>query len=168
MNIILIGFMGAGKTTVGKRLAEKMGYSFLDTDEYIERREKMSISQIFSVKGEVGFREAEKRALQEICQRKNTVIATGGGLPLKEENRNCLRNMGTVIYLDVDEEVLWQRLRLDESRPLLAGQNPREKIHDLLRQREAIYRESAHWIVPVKDEGAWQLAEEIEKIVKSA
>ena len=93
----------------------------------------------------------------------------GAACHLKEENRNCLRNMGTVIYLDVDEEGSlasvsgWMRVAL-----CLRARTPEKKYMTLLRQREAIYRESAHWIVPVKDEGAWQLAEEIEKIVKSA
>lgn len=168
MNIVLIGFMGSGKTTVGKELAVKMGYTFLDTDQYIEERAGMEISDIFSQKGEAAFRELESLVLKEIAGMDHCVVSTGGGLPMREENRTLLKQIGMVIYLNADEETLWSRLADDRSRPLLRGENPREKIHTLLSERAPVYGRIADYAIAVDGSQAEDIAEEIEIIVKSA
>ena len=168
MNIVLIGFMGSGKTTVGKKLAAGMGYTFLDTDQYIEERAGMKISEIFSRKGEAAFRELESLALKEIAGMDGCVVSTGGGLPMREENRKLLKQIGMVIYLDAVEETLWKRLADDRARPLLRGEDPRGKIHTLLSERAPVYGHMADHVIPVDGRQAGDIAAEIEIIVKSA
>lgn len=167
-NIVLIGFMGSGKTTVGKKLAVRMGYSFLDTDQYIEEQAKMKISDIFARQGEAAFRSLEDCMLKKIAGMDRTVVSTGGGIPMREENRALLKKIGTVIYLEASEETLWKRLAGDHTRPLLAGADPRGKIHALLSEREPVYRRAADQVILVDDRNAGYIAKEIEKIVKSA
>ena len=157
MNIVLIGFMGSGKTTVGKALANNLKFSFLDTDEYIEERARMKISDIFATQGEKYFRELERSILGELTDRDHTVIATGGGLPLIEENRKRL-----------NEQTLWKHLEGDCSRPLLAGENPRKKIQELLLERIPIYRQASDYCIEVDNRCIDEISKEIEKIVKSA
>ncbi len=168
MNIVLIGFMGSGKTTVGKALANNLKFSFLDTDEYIEERAGMKISDIFATQGEKYFRELERSILGELTDRDHTVIATGGGLPLIEENRKRLKKIGKIIYLSANEQTLWKHLEGDCSRPLLAGENPRKKIQELLLERIPIYRQASDYCIEVDNRCIDEISKEIEKIVKSA
>lgn len=147
-NIVLIGLMGAGKTTVGKRLAKKLGRPFLDTDHEIESRCGTTISTIFDLEGEEGFRRREARAIAEAMALDGHVITTGGGAVLLAENREALKK-GFVIYLDADPEQLWMRLKSDSHRPLLANSaDPRATLMGLHRQRDPLYREIANLIVP--------------------
>lgn len=143
-NIVLIGFMGSGKTTFGKWLAKEHGYDFVDTDDMIEKQEKRSINEIFATDGEGYFRDLETDILKTIlADDRKLVVSVGGGLPVREENRRLMRDIGTVVYLDTDIDELERRLKGDKKRPLLAGGDVREKIAGLMEKREDIYRDAA-------------------------
>ena len=142
MNIILTGFMGAGKTTVGRKLASRLGYYFLDTDAYIEEQQGCKIAEIFRYGGEESFRDLETKLLQHLLQLQNTVVSTGGGMVLRTENRELLRRIGRVVYLKVDELTLLQRLQSDQQRPLLQQENWQQKVCQMMAQREPLYAEA--------------------------
>ncbi len=147
-NVILIGFMGSGKSTIGVRLSYKMKMPFIDTDKYIENKLKRTISEIFAESGEGFFRNLETDVLKELLQDKaKYIISVGGGLPVREENRKLLKELGTVIYLKASADELYERLKGDTERPLLQCENPKQKIEDLLNSREAFYADAAHMIV---------------------
>lgn len=157
-NIILIGFMGCGKTTFGKWLADRQQMDFTDTDEFIEKLEKRSISDIFAQEGEEYFRDLETKVLRmflggekdignEHRLYKSTVISVGGGLPVREENRRLLHKLGKVIFLDASVDELVRRLQGDDTRPLLKGGELREKIGELMDRRIDIYDDTADIIV---------------------
>jgi shikimate dehydrogenase len=152
-NIILVGYMGSGKTTIGQKLAEKRHMKFLDTDQYIEEQEGIQVSDIFQRVGEAGFRKIETETLKRLsgsCY--NTVISTGGGMVLKQENRELLQEMGTVYFLDVSPEEIYNRLKGDTTRPLLAGgsaQEIRERIHSMLEKRMGYYIAAADSVIAV-------------------
>lgn len=137
-NIILIGLMGTGKSTVGKALSAKLGWSFVDSDARIEQREQMSISDMFAVKGEPAFREAETQALAEIMQTGGQVIATGGGAVLAEANRSLMKGSGLVVALSATAETIIARVSGDESRPLVQG-NVRDRVLAIMEQRKHAY-----------------------------
>lgn len=137
---ILIGFMGTGKSTIGKLLAQQQHRLFIDTDAYIEAKEGCSISDIFEQKGEDYFRSLETKVLGELNRvTHNAVIATGGGLPLRRENAELLSGMGEVIYLQTSADTILERLKGDTTRPLLNTENPRERIEQLLLERDEKY-----------------------------
>ncbi len=143
-NIILIGFMGSGKTTTGIKLSYKLKRPFLDTDKLIEKRENRSISDIFAEEGEEYFRNAETEVLRELVKSSSCqIISVGGGTPMRAENRELLHRLGTVVYLKVSAETVYKRLKGDATRPLLQGENPMEKIAGLLASREKLYEEAA-------------------------
>ena len=142
-NIILIGMMGAGKTTVGKLLAKHLGKTFVDCDEEIQRRTGVTIPHIFDIEGEAGFRQRESAVLEELMQRRNIVLATGGGAVLSPQNRSILRQSGVVVYLKSSVHDLWQRTRHDHNRPLLQTADPRAKLQELYEQRDPLYAEIA-------------------------
>ena len=132
--------MGAGKSTVGKQLAKALGRDFYDTDKEIERRTGVSISLIFEMEGESGFRQREQKVLDELSQLKNIVLATGGGIVLPEENRRMLRSRGYVVYLSTSIEQLLRRTNKDKNRPLLQTDNPRETVKALMAERTPLYQ----------------------------
>ena len=146
-NIIFVGLMGAGKTTVGRLLAKHLNKTFYDSDQEIERRTGVSIPYIFEVEGEAGFRKRESQMIQELASLENVVLATGGGAVLSEENRELIKGAGTVIYLRANVHELWLRTRNDKNRPLLQNNNPRAKLEELFEQRDPLYREVATYIV---------------------
>lgn len=146
-SIFLVGMMGAGKTTVGKALAARLRLRFVDTDRVLVERTGVPVATIFEIEGEEGFRRRESAVLQELAAEERSVIATGGGAVLREENRRTMRAAGTVVYLRARVEHLWERLRQDTSRPLLATADPRARLETLLAEREPLYRECAHLIV---------------------
>lgn len=148
-NIFLIGLMGAGKTTQGKRLASLLHYPFIDSDQEIVRRTGVSIATIFELEGEDGFRNRETAVIEELSRRNPLILATGGGAILCKENRGYLKTRGTVVYLHATPEILYQRIKADKSRPLLQVADPLSKLTELYRQRNALYRETAHLIVDV-------------------
>lgn len=143
-NIVLTGFMGAGKTTVGRMLAARLGWNFIETDEMIERRTGMSISQIFQLHGEAYFRQMESEVVRELARvsRESSVIATGGGVVLRPDNISALRSAGVIVYLDVTPEEAWQRLRGKKDRPLLQEGCLEERIRALLQERREQYLDS--------------------------
>ncbi len=146
-NIILIGLMGAGKTTIGKLLASSMGRTFIDSDHEIQQRTGVNIPVIFEFEGEAGFRKRETEVLQTVALLPGIVLATGGGAVLREENRELLRKNGTVIYLRVPVNELKRRTRFDKNRPLLQTDNPQGRLIELFNQRDPLYRETAHIIL---------------------
>jgi shikimate kinase len=161
-NIILIGFMGSGKSTVGLELANQMNFPFCDTDVLIEQNAKTTISNIFAEKGEEYFRNLETKTLEEMVQNtEKMIIATGGGLPLRECNAKLLKDLGFVVYLKVTKETVLKRLKGDTSRPILAGDNVDEKIDKLLEYREPLYEISAHMQVVVDNKTVPEIVDEI-------
>lgn len=140
--------MGAGKTTIGRSVARQLGRPFFDTDHEIESRCGVRITTIFELEGEEGFRRRETRILDELTQRSGIVLATGGGIVVRPENREILRSRGHVIYLDAALPELWRRVRRNRNRPLLQVENPRARLEALFCERDPLYREIAHLIMP--------------------
>ena len=139
-NIVLIGFMGSGKTTFGRWVSRRHNRKFYDTDEYIEKKQNTTISEIFATKGEEAFRDMETETVKELSDTlDNCVISVGGGLVLREVNRELLRKLGTVVYLKASEEELCKRLSKDTKRPAIQGSGSFTKIHCTLWSREKIY-----------------------------
>ena len=160
MNILLTGFMGAGKTTVGKKLAKRLGYFFIDTDREIEKEQGCSIAEIFKYGGEECFRDLETDILQKLQTKQNLVIATGGGMVLRNENRSLMQSLGTRVYLKVELQELMRRLKKDKKRPLLQKSKPEEHILEMLQQRKSIYEE-AECIIDTTDLSPHQMVTEI-------
>ncbi len=146
-NIYLVGLMGAGKTTIGKVLARRLSYSFIDSDHEIARRTGVSVPTIFEIEGEEGFRKREAQIIAEIAALDTQVVATGGGVVLRPENRQLLLSNGLVVYLNVPLHTLYERTRHDKNRPLLQVQDPLQKLKELHIQRDPLYREVADIVV---------------------
>ena len=139
--------MGAGKTTMGRQLGKKLHLEFIDSDRVIEERTGVDIPLIFEKEGEEGFRKREEAVIDELTQKDNIVLATGGGAILKPSNRQHLKTRGTVIYLHSDIEHLIERTRQDKNRPLLQTADPAAKLRELMDTREPLYRETADIII---------------------
>lgn len=161
-NIILVGLMGAGKTTVGRALAKRLKRSFVDSDHEIEARTGVRIATIFELEGEAGFRSREAEVLAELTGRQGIVLATGGGAVLDPGTRHLLRQRGTVIYLCASVEDLWRRTRHDRNRPLLQTEDPKARLQTLFDARDPLYREVAHLIVNSTDQNVNRLVSQIE------
>lgn len=164
-NLILIGFMGAGKTSVGDCYAREYGLPVIDTDQRIEAAAGMSIPQIFETQGEEGFRRLETEVLEELLAgTDNAIISVGGGLPLREENRTILKKLGCVVYLDVSPKTVMERVGSDVSdRPMLQGDDVESRICDLLNYRRPIYLKASHVIVDVNGRSVEDIAGEIHR-----
>ena len=141
-NLALIGFMGTGKTSVGRHVADHLGFEFLDTDELIQARHGRSIVDIFSKEGEPAFRELERQVVQELSGREKTLIATGGGLPTNAKNLATLKTFALVVCLWASPEKIWERVKNQSHRPLLHDADPQKKIRELLAMREPFYRQA--------------------------
>lgn len=150
-NLILIGPMGVGKTTIGRQLAKQLKMEFVDSDHEIEERTGVAISTIFEIEGEAGFRKRETAMLQELLKRQNLVLATGGGAISSEVNRKNMRKSGTVIYLHAGVDTQLARTRDAKNRPLLDTDDPREKLEALMKVREPLYRQEADIAVNAED-----------------
>ena len=160
-NVILIGFMGSGKTTVGLKLSYKMRMAVEDTDKLIERREGKTVSEIFAENGEAYFRRLETELLEEIRERSYArILSVGGGTPV---NRRLLKECGTVVYLRVRPETVYERLKTDTTRPLLQCTDPLSKIRELLNARQEAYEECADVIIDVDE---LLLEEIVDRIVR--
>lgn len=146
-NIFFVGPMGAGKTTIGRQLARGLGRDFFDSDKEIENRTGADIPLIFELEGETGFRNRERAMIDELTSQSNVVLATGGGAVLDAENRKHLAGRGFVIYLSAPIEQLFQRTSRDTRRPLLQTENPRQKLEEILAERDPLYREVADLVV---------------------
>ena len=146
-NILLVGPMGAGKSSIGRRLAKRINREFIDCDHALEERTGVTITTIFELEGEKGFRERESKILSELCQREDTVIATGGGVILKEENRKVLTENNTVVYLQASVDTQLKRTLHDKNRPLLEIGDRRAKLMSLAKTRNPLYEEVANIII---------------------
>lgn len=165
--IVLMGFMGAGKTTVGKALSRKLSCKFLDTDEEIEKEQKRKISEIFEKDGEAFFRKLETELLLKLQNSTEAfVLSIGGGMPLREENRELLRKIGTVIYLKTSEEEIIKRVSKGKNRPLLSGDGLEKKVRNLMAQREEIYLRTAQEEIVTDGKSPMEIAREIENRIK--
>src|SRR5438105_3047637 len=160
-NIFLVGMMGAGKTTLGRALAQRLEREFVDTDRLLVERTGVPVATIFEVEGEEGFRRRESAILAEIAASHARVVATGGGVVLLEANRRLMREAGTVVYLRARLDSLWERTRHDSTRPLLAAPNPRARLGQILEEREPLYREAAHVVVDTGSQSASTLVNRV-------
>ncbi len=142
-NIFLVGPMGAGKSTIGRALAKELKLEFFDSDEVIEERSGADIAWIFDIEGEEGFRQREIKVIEELTQKNNIVLATGGGVIISPENRTVLAARGTVIYLQTSLEQQYERTKRDTRRPLLQTDNLTERLEELRVQRQPFYEELA-------------------------
>ncbi|MEF7616431.1 shikimate kinase [Aquincola sp. MAHUQ-54] len=147
MLISLIGMPGGGKSTVGRHLARQLGLPFFDSDHVIEDRIGGSIRDYFTAHGEEAFRDLEQQVIGELTSDGDRVLATGGGAVLREANREALRERTTVIYLRSSPEEIYRRLRHDTQRPLLQVPDPLRKLRDLYRERDPLYRRTAHFVI---------------------
>jgi shikimate kinase len=159
-HLILIGMMGTGKSTIGRALAQKLQMPWVDTDQLIEQKLQISIAAFFQKEGEKAFRQVETEILQQVLQRSPHVITTGGGMVLKQENRDQMKEHGWVICLTAQPEVLVKRLRHDRSRPLLQGKQLRSKIEQLWQERADKYQ-FADWQI---DTGQHSVKEVVQRI----
>lgn len=163
-NIILIGFMGSGKTSVGIRLSYQLKRTMIDTDKWIEQKQKRTVSEIFAQSGEEAFRMMETDCLKELIRTADKqIISVGGGLPMKEENHALLRELGTVFYLSATPETVYERLKTDTTRPLLQVEDPEERIRTLLKQRAPVYEACADVVLDVSDRSFDEILEQIGK-----
>ena len=160
-NIFLVGPMGAGKTTVGRRLAELRGLQFADSDHEVEQRTGVDIAYIFEKEGEAGFRKRERQVIAELTGSQGLVLATGGGAVLESENRQRLAARGFVVYLRASIEHQLRRTGRTDSRPLLQSGNPRETLERLFAVREPLYQEVADLVLDADGVNARNLAQEI-------
>ncbi len=155
--------MGAGKSTVGRVLANLIFYEFKDTDQVIEQRTGADIPWIFDVEGEAGFRNRESAILKELLQKDKIVIATGGGVVVREENRKLLKNAGATIYLTTDIKQLIARTSRDKKRPLLQVENPQQRVIDLFNERDPWYRDVADYVIETDSQSPKSVAELVAK-----
>lgn len=142
MNLILVGFMASGKTTVGRRLSKRLGYAFLDTDHFIESEIGCSVAEIFSIQGEAYFRELETRLADKLHRTQNTVVATGGGIVMSPGNLERLRRAGVLVFLKTDREDLIRRLERDTRRPKVQNSDLSETVDRLMGERLPVYEKS--------------------------
>jgi shikimate kinase len=166
-NIILIGPMGAGKTTIGRQIAKLLGFDFYDSDREIEDRTGVTIPLIFELEGEAGFREREKKIIADLTQKKNIVLATGGGAVLKKENQQTLKRSGTIVYLCAGIDDLLERTSKDKNRPLLQTADPRKKLQSILTERDPIYRELADIILQTNKMTVHTAVKELEQLLSN-
>ncbi len=160
-NIFLIGPMGAGKSTIGRQIANVFGLPFEDSDTEIQRRTGVDITTIFEFEGESGFRARERRAIDDLTQKSGLVLATGGGVILDAENRKCLMSRGVVIYLHCTPEQQYERTYRDRSRPLLQTEDPLRKLKEIMDIREPLYRQTADFTVITEKRSAVSVTKEI-------
>ena len=165
-NIFLVGPMGAGKSTIGRQLAQQLNMDFVDSDAVIEERAGADISWIFDLEGEEGFRKREERIINELTQLQGVVLSTGGGAVMSKENRNYLSARGIVIYLETSVDKQHQRTQRDKKRPLLQGtDNPRQVLEDLAKVRNPLYEEIADITLPTDEQNAKVMVNQIVDLI---
>ncbi len=169
-NYVLIGFMGCGKTTIGKKLADRTGMEQLDTDALIVQEAGMPVTEIFHKEGEQGFRLRETKILESLVRsgRENAVYSTGGGIVMQEENRRLLHRLGTVVLLEVTPEEVIRRLGRDTTRPLLQGEDRMKKVRTLMARRRKAYEDCADLKIEVSGKTPEAIMEEILKSPQGA
>lgn len=164
-SVFLVGMMGAGKTSVGRLLAQRLHKRFLDADQVLEARTGVRIPVIFEIEGEEGFRAREAGILDELTRESDVVLATGGGAVIRPENRVALRGRGTVVYLRAGADELWHRTRHDRGRPLLQTADPRGRLAELLAVREPFYEATAHLVVDTGSQSLKALVTRLESLL---
>ncbi len=160
-NLFLVGPMGAGKSTIGRQVARLLGCEFLDSDREIERRTGVDIPLIFELEGEAGFRAREKAVIDELSQRRQVVLATGGGSVLDPDNRRHLAGRGLVVYLQTSVDEQLARTRRDRNRPLLQTDDPRQRLQQLLAERDPLYRDIADLVIDTDGRTTREVARDI-------
>jgi len=165
-NIFFVGLMGAGKTTVGKLLAKKLKKTFFDTDQEIEKKLGVKVAVIFELEGEEGFRKRETQMIDELTQKKDIILATGGGAVLSEENRRMLKERGKVIYLNAKPQNLAKRMAHDKDRPLLQQGNLEETLNRLYQERHPLYLSVASFVVDTGQQKTQTVLNKIEALLK--
>jgi len=163
--IFLIGPMGAGKTTVGKTLASQLGMTFADSDQEIQDRTGVDIPTIFEYEGEEGFRDREQQAIDDLTQREQLVLATGGGAVLRPDNRKHLSARGIVVFLACSPDQQFERTYRDRKRPLIQTEDPLAKLRELMEVREPLYRETADYVVSTEGRSAAAVSKDILDLV---
>ena len=167
-NVILIGPMGSGKTTVGKALAPRLGLVFVDLDQEIERRCGVAVSLIFDIEGEAGFRARESAMLAELSTREDMLLATGGGSVLDPSNRRLLRSTGLVVWLQTSVDQQLRRLARDQRRPLLQAPDRRQRLENMAAERDPLYRACAHLVICSADISPARMAQRAEREIGKA
>jgi len=165
-NIYLIGMMGSGKTVTGKALADVLGDAFVDLDAEIQAKEGRSIPEIFADSGELFFRDLESSVLEHFSRQNGQVIATGGGIVLREENVRRMKKTGKVVLLKTSAEFLWQRVRYSKDRPLLNKPDPLGALRQILSDRESLYENACHYSVVTDGKIAEDVASEIQEMLR--
>jgi len=163
-NIILVGFMGTGKTTIATKLSHRLKMRYVSTDDLIEKKEKRTINEIFTRSGEDYFRNVESEIIRQIADSENVVIDAGGGAVIREENMGCLKSNGIVIRLTADPEIIMQRTKKYKHRPLLNVEDPKRKILDLLAKRARTYAKADYTF----DTGKLTIEQVVDKITEIA
>jgi len=166
-NIILTGFMGVGKTSIGTRLAGDLGYTFVDTDDLIEEDQKTTITEIFAQKGEPYFRDVEARVIRTVLENENQVVSTGGGAVIRDENREAFKEAGLVVCLTARPEVIYERIKHETHRPLLKVPDTMARIRDLLESRAEFYGQ-ADLIIDTSEKSVDEAVLEIKEKVRYA
>jgi shikimate kinase len=166
-NIILTGFMGVGKTSIGTRLASDLGYTFVDTDDLIEADQKTTITEIFAQKGEPYFRDVEARIIRTVLEHENQVVSTGGGAVIRDENREAFKEAGLVVCLTARPEVIYERIKHETHRPLIKVTDPMARIRDLLESRAKFYGQ-ADLIIDTSEKSVDEAVLEIKEKVRYA
>ncbi|MEW8506629.1 MAG: shikimate kinase AroK [Candidatus Thiodiazotropha sp.] len=164
-NLFLIGPMGAGKTTVGRQLAEYFRMDFVDSDHEIQRRTGVDIPTIFEFEGESGFRQRESTVIDDLTARDGIVLATGGGVVMREENRSLLSSRGMVIYLHCSVRQQFERTHRDKNRPLLSTPDPLGKLEELMALRDPLYRQTADIVVSTEGRNTQSVVQDIRKLL---
>ncbi len=166
-NIFLVGPMGAGKSTVGRQLAEALSYTFRDSDQEIQRRTGVDIPTIFEFEGEEGFRNRERQVIEDLVAEERIVLATGGGAILNAENRQNLAARGVVIYLHCSPDQQYSRTSRDRNRPLLQTEDPLARLRELMEERDPLYRQVADLVVSTEKRGTASVVKEIRRRLES-
>lgn len=166
-NIFLVGPMGAGKSTVGRQLAQILSFEFKDSDHEIQRRTGVDIPTIFEYEGEEGFRNRERQVIEELSAQDGIVLATGGGAVLRPENRQDLTSRGVVIYLHCSPEQQFSRTSRDRNRPLLHTEDPLARLREIMEERDPLYRQVADMVVSTERRGTTSVVKEIRRRLES-
>ena len=167
MKIILVGMMGSGKTTIGRALGRFLNIEFIDLDHAIESQTGVKVSTIFEIEGEAGFRDRESMALRVILKNENFVLATGGGVVLREENRNLLvKSEAHIVYLKADTETILHRLKNDQSRPLLNNPNKKEALEKLMGSRAKLYESVSNISIDTRNSKSNIIVKKIIEMIK--
>lgn len=164
-NIVLIGFMGSGKTSIGMKLARVFSYEFFDSDKQIEEEQQKTINDIFAEQGEAAFRDMETELLKRLEEKQEKfVLGTGGGMPMREENTALLKQIGFVIFLKAGQEELIKRLTNDTTRPLLVAGDIRDKVENLYAKRLPVYEAAADYVLETDGKSFYEMIKEIEEV----